>query len=194
MDPEEQSIGVKLSTAREAAGLTRDDVHYTTRLPKAVIAALEAEDFASFASPVYARSFLSQYSEYLRVNADPWLDALEPGGYSADGTIGPLVDVPAGETHRNDTAMKHFGHGGWFAMPLLMLFSVGMVALAVKGYEYFEMKFPGDEETAPAADTAPPATRSAASPSPPASTSAAAQPPPAEDAAADPPPRAVIVR
>ena len=148
MAKENDSIGERLRGAREAAGLTIDDVHYRTRLPKAVVAALEAEDFAGFASPLYARSFLKQYSDFLKVDADAWVDALEPGSYIARDMIGTLLDAPGAEagSAKNEAGDARFG--GWLATPVFMLFSVVVVVLAMKGYEHFEAKAHSEEPSA----------------------------------------------
>ena len=40
---------------------------------------MEESDYSIFPSPTYARSFLSQYSEFLEVDAHDWIDAFETG-------------------------------------------------------------------------------------------------------------------
>ncbi|MBT8045138.1 MAG: helix-turn-helix domain-containing protein [Verrucomicrobiae bacterium] len=72
-------IGEQLRKARENKGLELKDVSHTTRIPLATLSALEESDYSIFPSPTYARSFLSQYSEYLDVDAHDWIDAFETG-------------------------------------------------------------------------------------------------------------------
>lgn len=193
MVTDETSIGARLQQAREAAGLAPEDVQFRTRLPKAVIVALEAEDFADFVSPVYARSFLSQYSDFLGVDADRWLDALEPGGLVSDDSIGRLVEAPDDVEERPIPHERPTSRGGMLAMPLLLLLSVALIALAVKGYDYFEAKFRSDSP--PAAETgalhAPDQQFPPRQPAPEPAPEAVAE---HEEEAAKPPPRAIIVR
>jgi len=72
-------IGEQLRKARESKGLDLKDVAHTTRIPLATLSALEESDYSIFPSPTYARSFLSQYSEFLQVDAHEWIDAFETG-------------------------------------------------------------------------------------------------------------------
>lgn len=72
-------IGEQLRKSRESKGLDLKDVAHTTRIPLATLTALEESDYSIFPSPTYARSFLSQYSEYLNVDAHEWIDAFETG-------------------------------------------------------------------------------------------------------------------
>lgn len=200
MVTEQDSIGVRLRSARESAGLTMDDVHYRTRLPKSVIAALEAEDFASFPGPVYARSFLAQYSEYLKVDADEWVDALEPGGFAAHDGIGNLVEAPEEAEERPHGAVRSSSSssslGGWLAMPMFMLFSAAVVVLAMKGYDHFETKS-REEEPQAAEPGAPPAPAETPTPQAPTMETENERLETAsrdEDPTGKPPPRAIIVR
>ncbi len=72
-------IGEQLRKARESKGLDIRDVAHTTRIPLASLEALERSDYSIFPSPSYARSFLSQYSGYLGVDAQEWIDAFDTG-------------------------------------------------------------------------------------------------------------------
>lgn len=136
-----------------------DDVMFRTQLPRSVLMALEAEDFSVFTSPLYAKSFLAQYSEFLGVDARLWLDALEPDGFMPGGLLQPIVkglDVPF--------AVKSAGpeiRGGWRSVLGLLAMSAMLVLGVVKSYEFFEARFGGDPsprtETAIPAPPPPPA-------------------------------------
>lgn len=142
-------IGELLRKARENAGLVVDDVVFQTRLPKSVVVALEEGDFSVFSSPTYARSFLSQYSDFLDVDAGMWLDALEPQAY-ASGDVELLGGGP-GLSHRSVVQVAPGGNSGWFAATGLLVVSGAFVFGAVKGYEILEHKLGG---VPPAADVA----------------------------------------
>ena len=57
-------IGEQLRKARENMDLELMDVAHSTRIPLATLKALEESDYSVFPSPTYARSFLSQYSDF----------------------------------------------------------------------------------------------------------------------------------
>jgi cytoskeletal protein RodZ len=136
-------IGAELRSAREAAGLGVDDVVFRTQIPRSVVEALEAEDFTAFACPVYAKSFLSQYSEFLNVDAQPWLDALEPGSFVAGGQLRDLFEGP--DSHPEDRAGSPEHRGGLLSVLGLLTFSAAVVVGAIKGYEFFEKRLGGKE-------------------------------------------------
>lgn len=73
---EENDIGKQLRKARESKNLSHADISETTRIPAAMLAALEREDYSDI-SPAYARSFLIQYSEYLSVDASGFAGLLK---------------------------------------------------------------------------------------------------------------------
>ncbi|MBK1881153.1 helix-turn-helix domain-containing protein [Luteolibacter pohnpeiensis] len=137
VDGDSYQIGRSLIEAREAAGLEVIDVMYQTKIPRAVVEALESEDFSFFSSPTYAKSFLRQYSEFLKVDADEWLNALEPGSYVAGQVLGPLVET-VDEPELGETAAP--ATMGGFASIWLLLISGALVFGGVKGYQWLEQK------------------------------------------------------
>lgn len=142
MDSPSHPINEQLQQARERAGLSIDDVHFKTRLPKSVLLALEAGDFEIFSSPTYARSFLTQYSEYLGVDASEWAAALRPGPFVSNEFIHPWIEesAPAPKirmsTERSSPA--------WLSAACVLFLSGGVIFAAMKGYDYLETRF-GDE-------------------------------------------------
>lgn len=135
-DPFEQ-IGPKLKAAREAAGLELAEAARQAQVPKYAVEALEAEDFSSFASPVYAKSFLLQYSEFLKVDAKTWIDALEPGSFMASGA---LLKGPEAPTRRGEEREALEEKGGGLAVIILLLVTAAIVYGVIKGYEFFESR------------------------------------------------------
>jgi cytoskeletal protein RodZ len=184
VDPVEQ-IGVKLRHARENAGMTQDDVVFRTQLPRSIVSALEAEDFSVFASPVYAKSFLAQYSDFLNVDARDWLDALEPGAFSPGGSLHPLLDAPEPEVAPRPVATP--SGGGWFAVIGLFALSVALVYGVMASYQFFEARFA--KEAAVPENQAP-------APVKPVPSSVVPDPSvqPEHEEPDSPPPRAIIVR
>lgn len=72
-------LGEKLRAAREQRGLSLLDAAHETKIPLIRLQWLEQDNFAGFGSMTYARAFLRQYSEYLKVDAREMLEDL-PGG------------------------------------------------------------------------------------------------------------------
>lgn len=73
------SIGPQLRSAREKRGLSLLDAAHLTRIPAQRLMHLEQDDFASFGSLTYARSFLRVYSTFLGVDAQAMLEELPSG-------------------------------------------------------------------------------------------------------------------
>lgn len=185
-----EHIGGRLKQARQAAGLSLEDVVHKTQLPRTVVEALEAEDFSAFTSPVYAKSFLAQYSDFLNVDASLWLDALQPGSFMPGGLLRPLVEAP--ETSHVEKAPKGETRGGWLAVLGLLALTASVVFGAVKLFELFEKRFadetPVRQEVATQAAPPPPVVVDRRVPS---------KKPVIEkedEELAQPPPRAIIVR
>ncbi len=61
--------GEQLRAAREAKGLTLEDVERATRIRAKYLAALEGDDLKSLTSPVQARGFLKNYAEHLGLDS-----------------------------------------------------------------------------------------------------------------------------
>jgi len=140
MGNDDERIGKRLTRAREAAGLCVDDVVFRTKLPRSVLLALEAEDFSVFASPLYAKSFLAQYSAFLEVDAGAWLDALEPGAFGLGGSMATVVEALPAVAPMEKPA-RHEVRGGWIPVLGLFALSSALVVSVVKGFEFFETKF-----------------------------------------------------
>ena len=134
-DPFEQ-IGPKLRDAREKVGLDLSEAAKKAQVPRTAAEALEAEDFSYFDSPVYAKSFLLQYSEFLEVDARTWLDALEPGSFIASGA---LLNGPEPPTRRGEPAQSQ-ARGGGMAVIVLLLVTAAIIYGVIKGFEFFETR------------------------------------------------------
>lgn len=77
------SLGKKLALAREARGLTVEQVAKVTRIRPQMLLNLEADDFTHFSHPSYLRLYLMDYARFLEVplhEIRDWLpDAGSPG-------------------------------------------------------------------------------------------------------------------
>jgi cytoskeletal protein RodZ len=66
----ECGVGPCLSTARQALGLSLDDVARVTRISKSYLEAIEREEFSRLPSPAYCKGFLRIYAVHLNLPAD----------------------------------------------------------------------------------------------------------------------------
>lgn len=141
-------IGDQLKKAREDAGLSLEDVHFGTRIPKAVLAALEAGDFSVFSSPAYAKSFLAQYSGFLEVDAGMWLDALVPASFISGEFVQPQWMQPEEWKDRREDVSEVPGNpGGWLSALSVLAVSGALVFAAMQGYQLLDSRL-GDESVA----------------------------------------------
>ena len=70
---QEKGCGQQLRDAREAAGLSVDDVAGKLRMPAHVVRSLEQEEWQRLGAPVFVRGQLRSYARLLRVDLDPLL-------------------------------------------------------------------------------------------------------------------------
>jgi hypothetical protein len=73
-----QEVGASLKSARAARGSSLESICQHTRIPRKYLEALEAGRFDDLPAPVYLRSFLSGYCEYLEIDMRPLWDRLHP--------------------------------------------------------------------------------------------------------------------
>ena len=65
----ENTIGTKLSEARECLELSIEDMSIITRIPSEAIENLETNRFEDFANSIYAESFLKLYCKFLKIDS-----------------------------------------------------------------------------------------------------------------------------
>lgn len=71
--------GARLRSAREAAGMSIDDVAARLHMPARVVRSLEAEDWNRLGAPVFVRGQVRSYSRLLGLMTSPMMDALDVG-------------------------------------------------------------------------------------------------------------------
>ena len=71
--------GERLKLAREAAGLTIDDVAARLHMPARVVRSLEAEDWSRLGAPVFVRGQVRSYSRLVGLTTAPMMAALDVG-------------------------------------------------------------------------------------------------------------------
>ena len=81
--------GSRLKSAREAAGLSLDQVAQQLKLAPRQVQALEDEDFAQLPGRTFARGFVRNYARLLNLNGDDLLSRLP------DAAHAPALEAPA---------------------------------------------------------------------------------------------------
>lgn len=81
-DPTHQAMagcGERLKSAREAAGLSIDDVAARLHMPARVVRSLEAEDWWRLGAPVFVRGQVRSYSRLVGLTTAPMMAAIDIG-------------------------------------------------------------------------------------------------------------------
>lgn len=125
-------VGGKLAARRQKAGITVEKAAKDTRIPVEKLLQIEADDLSGFAHPTYARMFLVDYANYLRVPLDEIRTHL-PGSQKLGSGDNKYLDVLL--------ATPGFLHGEQFKSLRRLLIGIGagvavllLIALAVYGW------------------------------------------------------------
>jgi len=68
------TIGQRLEAARQAKGVSVSEAGRATKILSKFIEAMEHDDFGALSAPVYAKSFIRMYAQYLGLEAQPLVD------------------------------------------------------------------------------------------------------------------------
>ncbi len=151
------TAGAILAQAREAAGLSVQDVAVQLRLAPRQVTAIERDDFASLPGRTFVRGFVRNYARLLKLDVDAILAALPGDGAAAldrpslAATTRAIGELPSERAARPGAAK--------WAIPLVLIAIVAIAAL----YEFSRPPSPAPLATTPPAAPAPPP---AAEPSP----------------------------
>ncbi|MBK7332427.1 MAG: helix-turn-helix domain-containing protein [Betaproteobacteria bacterium] len=151
------TAGAILAQAREAAGLSVQDVAVQLRLAPRQVTAIERDDFASLPGRTFVRGFVRNYARLLKLDVDAILAALPGDGAAAldrpslAATTRAIGELPSERAARPGVAK--------WAIPLVLIAIVAIAAL----YEFSRPPSPAPVATTPPAAPAPPP---AAEPSP----------------------------
>lgn len=132
------------------AGISIDDAVYRAKMPRAVIEALESDDFGVFSSPLYARSFLKQYAEYVGADVDPWLDDFVPTVLIDGQASDTFIDI-SNPNPVKKKPLKQRSSGGTMAAVWMLVITSALIWGGIKGYAYLEEKV-AEEEAALSAE------------------------------------------
>ena len=161
-----ETVGVWLRQAREAKGVSLEEVEAVTRIRPRFLEALEAGDFAVFpGGEVQIRGFLRIYARYLDLPSDKILERydIEVRGMEAVPLGAPVETQPASSSRRTGTptssppsSAPRFAYQPHRVNPLmLVLASVAAITLVATAAVAFLANRPTDKETSsPPASTA----------------------------------------
>jgi cytoskeleton protein RodZ len=160
--PKPLTAGATLRSAREAAGLSLDDVAQQLKLAPRQVQALEEDDFQRLPGRTFARGFARNYARFIQLDPDAVL-ALMPAAESAPALERPSFAAarrPMGEIPV-ERAAKRSG-----APRALMLLLVLVIVGAAAYYQYSHQASDAQREaTAAGAGTARPTPGTLATPS-----------------------------
>lgn len=174
--PQPEGVGGTLRHRRQMRGQSLEAVYQATRIPRGLLQALEEERYSEFPAPVYMRSFLKTYCEYLELEFEPlWQKAAPPP--REPGTDGDGAPEPSEPPDERDASV--------WASPAVFLLG-GLVLLGLLGWVTVKL-FSGRKAPAPApaaeavlAPAAPAAVEASTAPSDPAAFVGPVAPPPAD--------------
>ena len=140
--------GAQLKAAREAAGLSLDQVAQQLKLAPRQVRALEEENFGMLPGRTFTRGFMRNYARLLNLDPDLLVahlpdaahaPSLEPPPLHSTGTT--MAELP--------TAHAHTPSLGRWLIPLVLVAAI----VAAAGYEWYRggLANPGETARAPAA-------------------------------------------
>jgi len=156
------SVGETLARAREACGLSVEDVSAQTRIRGGLIRQIEADDFNGCGGAVYARGHLRSLAKVIGIDPEELLAEFDRS--HADEPAPALVPVPAVDPH--EAARAERKQPNWAAAMAVALVVICVLAgVSLLGNRHSSSNNTAGRSTGP---SAPPAT-SAPSSTPPAS-------------------------
>ncbi len=151
-------IGARLAARRQKLGIPLEKAAKDIRVSTSRLSQIEADDFSTFPHPTYARLFLVDYANYLRIPIDEIREYL-PGSKKLGTTENNYLDVLL--------ARQTFLHGDQFKSLRRLVFGVGaglLVLILIGSGIYFWKTWKKLERVQPGAT--PPAALPIASPKP----------------------------
>jgi cytoskeleton protein RodZ len=181
-EPVRESAGARLTAERRSLGLSLGDIARQLKLSVRQVEALERDDYAVFAGPVFVRGFLRNYAKLLSLNPDELVAAATPSPVVLTAPVREIEDER--RTSSNPERSRRIFTG----IVIAALIVVAVVLLASNASRDRRADVPGSDTPAL---PAPPAGGSVAQSEPPA-TSPSAEPPsalakPADSAAGQTP-------
>jgi cytoskeletal protein RodZ len=144
-----ESLGDILKNARSTSGLSIEDVASRTKIPRPAIQALEAEDFGYFTSPLYARSFLKQYSEYIGADVDHWLADFVPTVMIDSDSVESILGSPETPSEHPASIETEKNMSAIWGSIWIFLITVAIIWAGVKIFEKLDSEHTETEQYIP---------------------------------------------
>lgn len=97
--------GERLRKAREAKGLSVEDVVAQIRLERKLLEAIESDDYTRLPAPGYVRGYIRTYARFLDLDPGPLVDAFNREADEGP-TLQPYASTPAHQAHSGDSLVK----------------------------------------------------------------------------------------
>ena len=158
-DVQPATVGSQLRSAREAKGLTLEDIAAQTRIPRRHLESLELSDWQRLPAPTYTMGFAKSYASAVGLDRTEVADRLrdEMGGVRATHTTASEVFEPADPAR---TMPKWLVFGAIAAVLILVLVMSWLSERSVRGSDEAANEnaevAAGPQQTGPAAPPAAP--------------------------------------
>ena len=139
-----ETIGNKLQRARLEKKIALEDAAYATKIHAARLSDIETDVYTNFPNIAYAKGFLQIYSNYLGVDAQPYLSAFEDANTFGLDDYQYLSDVPIAQ-FRAQRRAGGLGGGGGGRSPRhrhrrsrrVLTVAIALVTLALGGFAWY---------------------------------------------------------
>lgn len=127
-------IGPQLTAAREARGMTPNDVAKRLKIRAIFVDALEREDWSAVGEPVYARGFLKNYAKLLGLDSDSAAAEVEVA--STEHALLPDVPAMVHDDATNGYPPSRRADTNWLVVATGVVAAVMLIAV---GWNFFGM-------------------------------------------------------
>ena len=151
-EPEAFGAGAQLKAAREAAGLSLDQVAQQLKLAPRQVRALEEENFGMLPGRTFTRGFMRNYARLLNLDPDLLVAHLPDAAHAPSLESPPLHSTGTTMAELPTAHARAPSFGRWL-IPLVLVASI----VAAAGYEWYRGRPAGVAAPPRSAETAPPA-------------------------------------
>jgi len=150
-EPEAFGAGAQLKAAREAAGLSLDQVAQQLKLAPRQVRALEEENFGMLPGRTFTRGFMRNYARLLNLDPDLLVAHLPDAAHAPSLESPPLHSTGTTMAELPTAHARAPSFGRWL-IPLVLVASI----VAAAGYEWYRGRPAGVAAPPRSAETAPP--------------------------------------
>jgi cytoskeletal protein RodZ len=137
-----ESVGRKLQQARVARKLEIEDVAERTKIRPDRIIDLEADEYAHFPNPTYAKSFLAKYARFLEVDIQEELDRFQISPAISMGDYQYLSSIPSHNHGQQPRWTQRIQPKGFRVPPAVVTMLVLIVLVGVPVFSYLALNIP----------------------------------------------------